>query len=82
MVVPLTSDSVATLGTAVGGSLRRPDSDLQTGCNDLIACSPSALQNPLAVRGSEALSTEKLVMAKAFLARSQCCCPSTSLCAR
>lgn len=80
MVVLPTSDSVATLGTAVGGSLRRLDSDLQTGYNDLIDCNPSALQDPLAVRGSEALSTEKLVKATASLA--QYYCLNTSLCER
>lgn len=73
-VVLPTSDFVATLGIGAAGSLR-PNSGLKTGDNDSVARNPNALQDLLAVRGSEALSTKKLAKATASLARYQ----STSL---
>lgn len=77
MVVLPTSDSVATRGIGAAGSLRS-DSDWQTGYKSIVR-NPSALRGRLAVRGSEVLSTKKLVKARAFLTRSQYCYPGTSL---
>lgn len=78
MVVPPTSDFVATLGIGAVGS-SRSDNDRWAGDNDLIVRNPSALQTRPAVLGWELLSTKKLVKATAFSARSQYCYQCTSL---
>lgn len=78
MVVPPTSDFVATPGIGAAGS-SRSDNDRWAGDNDLIVRNPSALQTRPAVLGWELLSTKKLVKATAFLARSQYCYQCTSL---